>query len=270
MIGVFFLLTMGATSLLFYIRVRAIFEQSLVATIVFGFVWLSILVTALLAPFASRVEYIGPTKICRIIFEYPFGFPTWPILVMTGFDTLVFLAIAWKLIKGVGAYVPSRDGSSKWKCVKMFLTGDGLPLFSKFLLHGDRKYYMYEIVFQSLLWRLLISMVRCTVGLDIVVLLVAVTGPSFAASAEVIMSLIFSDVVLKNVLACRLFRQTLLDPPGTGNQGSHLEIQRQTSIHLQRDLFLTDELLKNRSIRVNGRVAEDVLRPPSAVYTREI
>ncbi len=142
LIGVFFLLTLGATSLLFYIRVRAIFEQSMLATIVFGFVWLSIITTAFLAPFASRVEYIGPTRFCRIIFDYPFGFPTWPILVMTGFDTLVFLAIAWKLVKGVGAYVPSQGGNSRWKRFKMFITGDGLPLFSKFLLHGDRKYYV--------------------------------------------------------------------------------------------------------------------------------
>lgn len=160
LIGVFFLSTLGSTSLLFYIRVRAIFENSMVATIVFGFVWLSILTTAFLAPFASRVEYIGPTQFCRIIFDYPFGFPTWPILVMTGFDALVFLAIAWKLIKGVGAYVPTQGQNSKWKNIKMFVTGEGLPLFSKFLLCGDRKYYVWgfsfiqrsDVITQSCFW----------------------------------------------------------------------------------------------------------------------
>lgn len=107
-------------------------------------------------------------------------------------------------------------------------------------------------------------------GLDVVVLLVAFTGPSYASSAEVIMSLIFSDVVLKNVLACRLFRQTLLDPPGFGDQGMRLEIQRQTSIRLQHDLFLTDELLKSHSSCRNDAIIEEIPLPPSARRSREI
>lgn len=83
------------------------------------------------------------------------------------------------------------------------------------------------------------------------------------------MSLIFVDTVLKNMLACRLFRQTLLNSARNGQQDLTLPTQRQTSVRFQLDVFLADELLKNRDIRSGTIVIEDVLPPPSALCTRE-
>ncbi|KAJ3483450.1 hypothetical protein NLI96_g6301 [Meripilus lineatus] len=255
LMGVSFVLTLGTTSLLLYIRVCAILEHSTLSIIFFGFLWLSIVMTTLVCPFTSEVTYIGPTKYCRFTFDLAYGFPTWPIVITTVFDTLVLLAISWKLVRDIGIFFPVRgeNDSSIWRSMKMLVTSEGLPLFSQSLLRGDKKYYLG------------------TIGVDLLVLLIAFTGftKPINGSAEIIMSLIFVDTVLKNMLACRLFRQTLLNSARNGQQDLTLPTQRQTSVRFQLDVFLADELLKNRDIRSGTIVIEDVLPPPSALCTRE-
>lgn len=142
--GVSFVLTLGTTSLLLYIRVCAILEHSTLSIIFFGFLWLSIVMTTLVCPFTSEVTYIGPTKYCRFTFDLAYGFPTWPIVITTVFDTLVLLAISWKLVRDIGIFFPVRgeNDSSIWRSMKMLVTSEGLPLFSQSLLRGDKKYYL--------------------------------------------------------------------------------------------------------------------------------
>lgn len=63
-----------------------------------------------------------------------FGFA--PIFLNTVNDTLVFLAISYRILKH------TTRGDSWRARAKSFLAGDGLPKLSKALLQGGQLYYL--------------------------------------------------------------------------------------------------------------------------------
>jgi len=90
---------------------------------------------------------------------------------------------------------PDTNGSKThlcWKRLKSCFRGDNLPALSKALLRGGRKYFLH------------------TLALDTLLLCIVSNGFSFSYS-NFIFALLFIEVSLKNVFACRLFRDTLLD-----------------------------------------------------------
>jgi len=98
-------------------------------------------------------------------------------------DTLVFLAITWRLFRN--SYVPRTLRSG----IRIVILGDYLPAFSKVLLKDGQAYYL--------------SIVTLNV-IQVVMILI----PSNPNVLKLILAV--PNVVLMNVMACRVFRNTIL------------------------------------------------------------
>ncbi|KAF8806081.1 hypothetical protein BYT27DRAFT_7191383, partial [Phlegmacium glaucopus] len=98
-------------------------------------------------------------------------------------DTLVFLAITWRLC--ANSYVPRTVRNS----VRVLILGDYLPVFSKAMLQEGQVYYLITV----------------TITLVTVIMLCIQTIPP-------ILQVIFvlPNVVIMNIMACRVFRNTML------------------------------------------------------------
>ena len=152
---------MCCTSLLFFYRVRAVYGNSRVIALVFGFLWTITFGASFLFPFSaasgvSRLtsmpsnlllanvaftcrfipfnQHIGPTKRCIVTSERSYTFL--PVIANAIYDTLVFIAISYRIV----SYMGIGDG---WRArTKSFFTAEGLPRLSKALLQSGQQYYL--------------------------------------------------------------------------------------------------------------------------------
>ncbi|KAF7972951.1 hypothetical protein HWV62_16520 [Athelia sp. TMB] len=108
-IGVFFEISVPATSYLFFLRVRAVYNRSKVITAIFGCLWIAI-------KGSSLVMLIG----------------------MKG-DTLVFLAISYRILSN------AMVGDTWRERARSFFKGEGLYGLSKGLLQSGQLYYFVTI-----------------------------------------------------------------------------------------------------------------------------
>ena len=118
-------------------------------------------------------------------------------------DTLVFLAITWRLFRN--SYVSHTLTSG----MRILIFGDYLPVFSKVLLKDGQAYYLL-----ALSWSIshacsshVLSTHRTIVTLNIVSVIML-----FYPSNSNVLRTFFAtpNVVLMNVMACRVFRNTIL------------------------------------------------------------
>ncbi|KAJ3505279.1 hypothetical protein NLJ89_g7503 [Agrocybe chaxingu] len=137
----FYAPAVSTTSLLFLIRLRAIFDGHPLIRIVFSGLWLVVLAACLTPGLGLINDNIGTTKYCVQTTVEPYvGAATIVPLIN---DTLVFLAISWKLM-GIAydtAY-PLRSASGLRFRVRAFFRGDYLPAFSRGLLQDGQVYYL--------------------------------------------------------------------------------------------------------------------------------
>ncbi|KAF9457500.1 hypothetical protein BDZ94DRAFT_225173 [Collybia nuda] len=168
----------SSTALLFFLRVRAIFEKDRTITIVFFVLWLAVLggsVTAI--PSLSGV-HIGKTKYCT--FSSIGTYRSAANITLAIFDTCVFIAITWRILRDQFTYEVGDQTKSNF-------FGRGLPAFSRALLQDGQKYYMVAMI------------------ANLLVLIM-----EFAPGIPLIYRTIFlaTGVVLTNIMACRVFRHT--------------------------------------------------------------
>lgn len=156
--GCFLILSQASTSLLFFVRVKAVYSNSKIITGFFGLAWFINLGFSVLVPLAVEggvssnifsgsqvnrliflylfVKHIGPTNRCITTVVRAYAPVT--IIVNTTYDTLVFLTISFKIVSQtlVGETLGAR--------MRCFLTGRGLPSgsLSKGLLRGGQLYYL--------------------------------------------------------------------------------------------------------------------------------
>ncbi|KAJ6590208.1 hypothetical protein B0H10DRAFT_2233759 [Mycena sp. CBHHK59/15] len=182
-IALLFPLAIPLTSLLFFFRVRAVYCCARTVTIVFGLMWLAILGTSLIVPIATRGVNIGPTPYCSLgeLAAYAAIIGLNPGL----FDTAVFLAISYRLVGNT--HVEYHSWKQK---ASAFFTGAYLPSFSKSLFVDGQIYYMITVVTNIVAFVLL-----CVPGL----------GPAYSSF------LVVPNVMLTNMMACRVYRHTRLD-----------------------------------------------------------
>ena len=119
-------------SMLFLLRIRAVFNESKFVKGAFTVLWLSTL-SAFVAPFTAVAEHIGPTKTCVVIKVTDFSSAGF---FATGvFDTLVFLAISARTIMDTPA--------SGWKSrIKLFFLGGRMSPIYKTVLQTGQLYYL--------------------------------------------------------------------------------------------------------------------------------
>ncbi|KAF8166734.1 hypothetical protein K438DRAFT_1856840 [Mycena galopus ATCC 62051] len=176
-------ISIPSTSLLFFFRVRAIYGDARMVTIIFGLMWVVVLATCIMIPFATGGVNIGTTRYF-IVGELA------PSAVIVGiapavFDTTVFIAISYRLIGN------THTEYSWIEKARTFLTGAYLPSFSKSLLVDGQVYYMITVVSNT------------------VTAIMACRPPIGIAYRSLP---VLPNVMLTSVMACRVYRHTRLNP----------------------------------------------------------
>ncbi|OCH89336.1 hypothetical protein OBBRIDRAFT_756712 [Obba rivulosa] len=174
-------IVVSSTCLLFFFRIRAVFDQSKMIVGFFFVVWLSVLGGTLTIVTAVTAINIGPTNYClnASLKSYASAAGITPLI----HDTLVFLAISFRLL--MNSHV---DYSRDWKRqFKAFTTGEYLPAFSRALFQDGQLYYMF------------------TVGSNLLTVIMV-----YAPGVPVTYRTMFTvpNVVLTNAMSCRIFRST--------------------------------------------------------------
>ncbi|KAJ7100314.1 hypothetical protein C8R43DRAFT_1141352 [Mycena crocata] len=182
----FYPIGVSATAFLFFFRVRAVWAGSRVVTVIFGFLWLSVLGTSILIPTSGA--------------GIPFGNPTQCIIANTNshvgssgitvtiHDTMVFFAISYRLVSDF-AHAQRPPGEK----IKDLFIGTNLPAFSKSLFSDGQMYYMITVVSN-------------------IVTTVMVYVPSVSPVYHGL--LVIPNLTLTSIMACRVYRNTKLGRVG--------------------------------------------------------
>ncbi|KZV87146.1 hypothetical protein EXIGLDRAFT_680208 [Exidia glandulosa HHB12029] len=168
-----YVLAVPTTSLLFLIRVRAVFYNVRWVFGLFVFLWLSTLAGSLVVPFAIKGGHIGTTMYC--INNEVKSFASAAPVTNTVYSTLVFIAISARIV--TNSHHKSR--------LRAFATADATSSVSRALLQGGQLYYI------------------ATVGLNIITV-VMVLSPSVPAVFHAMFTI--PNVALENAMACHVFR----------------------------------------------------------------
>ncbi|KAF8160223.1 hypothetical protein K438DRAFT_1860027 [Mycena galopus ATCC 62051] len=168
-----------STSLLFFFRVRAVYDGARTITIIFGLMWITELATCIIVPFATGGVNIEPTRYC-IVSEVP-SYSGAVGMVPAVFDTAVFIAISYKLVGN--AYIETER-------VRAFFTGAYLPSLSKSLLVDGQVYYFITV-------------------LGNIAAGVMVGIPNMGIPYRLLP--VLPTVMLTNVMACHVYRYTRLN-----------------------------------------------------------
>jgi len=179
--GIFAEIAIPATSLLFFFRVRAIYNRSRIITIFFGVLWLSIACLSVMIMLGITKEHIPYTRRCTDGLAHKYIIV--PIILTAVNDTLIFLAISYRMMS-----LSAVDGP--WTArAKSFFTGDGMYRLSKSLLHSGQVYYFVTI----------------GVAITSTALIISPTIPG-----EMKAILISTYFTLASAMACLVFRAVLL------------------------------------------------------------
>lgn len=123
-----------ATSLLFFFRLKAVFDRNHYVIGFFAFMWLAVLAGCLTVTQGVTGINIGPTKYClnASLEDYVSAAAIIPLIN----DTMVFLAISWRLMTNSHVEYSLKTG------LKTFAFGDYLPSFSRTLFQDGQIYYL--------------------------------------------------------------------------------------------------------------------------------
>lgn len=168
-LGVFFIISLPSTSLLFFLRLRAVFSESKVVVYLFGVLWLAVLAVSPLymvnlqgckSP-PLRIKPIQMQKCLSVIMltaEIPFTrrcnitfaeeYSVTPLILASLHDTFIFFAISFRLVVTSVEAVSFRTG------LQTFFQGRGLHNVSKSLLQSGQIYYGCAHQHLSLYWNI--------------------------------------------------------------------------------------------------------------------
>jgi hypothetical protein len=121
-----------ATGFLFFIRLRAIYNRNRVVIAAFFVLWVGLAVGGIFIIVGVKGGPAGATQYCEDVFVagYTFYGEVAPLV----FDTLVFLAISWRLSR-----IASIDKKAN---IESMIFGTNLPSFTKSLLQDGQIYYL--------------------------------------------------------------------------------------------------------------------------------
>ena len=137
---VLFFLCVSCTSLLLFFRTRAVFDRSpWIAAFFFG-LWLAVATSGMLVIFGIDASgtNIGPrpANYCTFDSGQPKLFVQIAATIPMINDTLVFLAISWRLYSNSYVRPTLKNG------LQILIFGDYLPRFSKAMLQDGQAYYL--------------------------------------------------------------------------------------------------------------------------------
>lgn len=132
----FYTVAISASCLLFFFRVRAVFEDNRYVIVFCLFMWFAVLGGSMTLPFAVTGSNIGPTDYCMNSGVKAYG--SVATIVPFVFDTFVFVAISWRLT--LNAY---NTNTNMLGSLRTLLLGKSLYMLSRTLLRDNQKYYLY-------------------------------------------------------------------------------------------------------------------------------
>ncbi|RDB25753.1 hypothetical protein Hypma_006259 [Hypsizygus marmoreus] len=168
----------SSTALLFFLRVRAIFNRNVYVVAFFFVLWLAVLGGSATVATVGGSSPLGPTKYClpKPTKMYISASP----ITLAVHDTLVFAAISWRILSHSWL-----DPNMK-PALKAFVTGRYLPAFSRALLQDGQVYYLVTIVSN----------------------LIAVITVTLPAVPRAYRFMYVFNCAVSNMMACRVFRHT--------------------------------------------------------------
>lgn len=191
----------SSTSLLFFLRVRAVFKENKYIVICFFCLWLSVLGGSLTIATLGDAVHLGPTRYCRAINVKAYAIAA-PITFAVN-DTFVFLAISWRLMTNS---MPDHKDKISFKSV---ILGEYLPAFSRALLNDGQIYYLCAPLSHISLERTNMYLYRCRVSVTSNLVVVILTSiPMVPPSYRLMFTVL--NIALTNMMACRVFRHTKL------------------------------------------------------------
>jgi len=175
----FYPVALGFSALLFFMRLRAIYNRDRIVVAAFFVLWLGLLGTTVIVPIVILGANIGPTQYC-IDADVPSSVYA-AILSPLIHDTLVFIAITYRLVKNAHREMGLKDGMT------IAVSGKYLPSFTRGLLKDGQKYYLISLI--------------SNVVTVIMVFDTSVPIPMRSMCAT-------PNIVLTNIMACRVYRNT--------------------------------------------------------------
>ena len=133
----FYCTVLASTSLLFFFRTRAVFKTDPWVVAFFACSWLAVLggcLAFIIHTFGMNPAPTNTNAVCLNAGIAPYVAATTITPLIN--DTLVFLAISWRLFRN--SYDPYTIRSG----VRLLIFGDYLPVFSKVLFQDGQAYYL--------------------------------------------------------------------------------------------------------------------------------
>jgi hypothetical protein len=133
MISVLNMVIMPATSVLFFVRLSAVYSRNKYVMSFFGSFWLITLGIFIFDSIKGllRCSDIGPSTRCFSLQHQD----AWGYMATSIYDTLAYLSISWQL----ASFAPADRWYDR---LKSFATGEGLGWLSKVLLQSGQIYYL--------------------------------------------------------------------------------------------------------------------------------
>ncbi|KAF8154764.1 hypothetical protein B0H34DRAFT_799509 [Crassisporium funariophilum] len=170
----------ASTTLLFYVRVCAVYNMHKYIVGFFGLLWVATVCTASVTDIHKfSAVHIGPTKYCMEILA---GSPSASVFMILTNDTLIFIAVTYK----VYMMFLDSDATPNERVHTLFL-GRSLPALAKAIMQDAQFYY-------------LVALIASTV----------ITISLYVFHFQARFMFIISHLVLVNIIACRVFRNLKL------------------------------------------------------------
>ena len=127
------IMMMPAACGLFFVRLRGVYWRDKYIIAFFGFCWLVVLGLFVSDSTRGLLRCSDAAQLTQCLEFHPYD--AWGYIATAAYDTLMYLAISWKLA--------SFSSGDRWQDrLKSFFTGDGLGWLSKILLQSGQVYYL--------------------------------------------------------------------------------------------------------------------------------
>jgi len=130
---------MAATNLLFFFRIRAIYNRNPWIVAAFFFLWLANVGCSSTEFLLGEGFHIGPTRYCVILNVRVF-YAVIPAVAVLVHDTIIFAAVSARLY--THSQVVNRRSESFTTSAKDYISGRRLPKFSRALFVDGQVYYL--------------------------------------------------------------------------------------------------------------------------------
>ncbi|TFK38714.1 hypothetical protein BDQ12DRAFT_665960 [Crucibulum laeve] len=136
-VGAVNVLSVSMTSMLFLLRVRAVYHDSKPAIrLFFVFLWVVVSIVPILIPLEMQGAPIGATRRCTIAISKNARYIEFSIILQLAYDTIIFFAISYRILT-----FPLAHGSFNSRA-KYFFGSKSLPVVLRLLLQSGQHYYL--------------------------------------------------------------------------------------------------------------------------------